>query len=222
MKTHSEEYKFSCKFCNATFINRNVMVTHQRTCTFSTDETRNGSSPNSTSTSGFQNSGNGSLQITPVFVSNTSPTSSGPPPQKRVKLVLSGLKLKSFIASKDAEMNNGISSNALPTQPLPMTVLPDFAAITGSGNNNNKFVVSSTAAPYQLASVSGNGNNDSSADESVGSSNSSSVVKTVVRKRAPVFPFEPEDHYVPDNNSNNIISKHDIHPPPTSVIILIF
>ena len=39
VKTHSEEYKFNCKFCNASFINRNVMVTHQRTCPFSTDET---------------------------------------------------------------------------------------------------------------------------------------------------------------------------------------
>ena len=150
-------------------------------------------------------------------MSNTSsPTSSSgtaPPPQKRVKLILSGLKLKTFIASKDAE-NNGISSNALPTQPLPITVLPDFAAI--NGNNNNKNVVYSTAPPYQLASVSGcSAGNDSSADESIGS-NGNSVLKTVVRKRAPVFPFEPEDHYVPDNNSNNIISKHDIHPPPTS------
>ena len=199
------------------------MVTHQRTCAFSTDETsNNGSSQNSTSTggAGIQNtSGSGSLQITPVFVSNTSPTTSSSgtasaPPQKRVKLILSGLKLKTFIASKDAE-NNGISSNALPTQPLPITVLPDFAAI--NGNNNNKNVVYSTAPPYQLASVSGcSAGNDSSADESVGSNGGNSVLKTVVRKRAPVFPFEPEDHYVPDNNSNNIISKHDIHPPPTS------
>ena len=30
------------------------------------------------------------------------------------------------------------------------------------------------------------------------------VVKQVVRKRAPIFPFEPEDHYIPDNTSNNI------------------
>ncbi len=27
------------------------------------------------------------------------------------------------------------------------------------------------------------------------------------RKRAPVFPFEPEDHYIPDNNSNNVINR---------------
>ena len=43
------------------------------------------------------------------------------------------------------------------------------------------------------------------------------VVKQVVRKRAPIFPFEPEDHYVPDNNSNNIISKMEIEPAPTAV-----
>ena len=43
------------------------------------------------------------------------------------------------------------------------------------------------------------------------------MVKQVVRKRAPIFPFEPEDHYVPDNNSNNIISKMEIEPAPTAV-----
>ena len=48
-------------------------------------------------------------------------------------------------------------------------------------------------------------------------SSGSAVVKQVVRKRAPIFPFEPEDHYVPDNNSNNIISKTEIEPAPTAV-----
>ena len=43
------------------------------------------------------------------------------------------------------------------------------------------------------------------------------VVKEVVRKRAPIFPFEPEDHYIPDNNSNNIIPKEEIVPPPTTI-----
>jgi hypothetical protein len=28
--------------------------------------------------------------------------------------------------------------------------------------------------------------------------------------------FQPEDHYVPDNNSNNVIDKKDITPPPTA------
>lgn len=31
-KSHTEEYKFNCKFCNEAFMNRNVMVTHQRDC----------------------------------------------------------------------------------------------------------------------------------------------------------------------------------------------
>ena len=43
------------------------------------------------------------------------------------------------------------------------------------------------------------------------------VVKQIVRKRAPIFPFEPEDHYIPDNNSNNIIPKEEIVPPPTNI-----
>ena len=43
------------------------------------------------------------------------------------------------------------------------------------------------------------------------------VVKQVVRKRAPIFPFEPEDHYIPDNNSNNIIPKEEIVPAPTAI-----
>ena len=34
-----------------------------------------------------------------------------------------------------------------------------------------------------------------------------SEIKASIRKRAPVFPFEPEDHYVPDNNSNNVMSR---------------
>ena len=40
-------------------------------------------------------------------------------------------------------------------------------------------------------------------------------IKPVVRKRAPIFPFEASDHYVPDNNSNNVINKHAINPPPS-------
>ena len=47
--------------------------------------------------------------------------------------------------------------------------------------------------------------------------NESGVVKQIVRKRAPIFPFEPEDHYIPDNNSNNIIPKEEIVPPPTNI-----
>ena len=54
-------------------------------------------------------------------------------------------------------------------------------------------------------------------DEPSTSPTSSNVVKQVVRKRAPIFPFEPEDHYVPDNNSNNIISKTEIEPAPTAI-----
>ena len=30
-----------------------------------------------------------------------------------------------------------------------------------------------------------------------------------------IFPFEAADHYVPDNNSNNVINKHAINPPPS-------
>ena len=40
-------------------------------------------------------------------------------------------------------------------------------------------------------------------------------IKPVVRKRAPIFPFEASDHYVPDNNSNNVINKLAINPPPS-------
>merc|ERR1712062_203700 len=40
-------------------------------------------------------------------------------------------------------------------------------------------------------------------------------IKPVVRKRAPIFPFEASDHYVPDNNSNNVINKYAINPPPS-------
>lgn len=40
-------------------------------------------------------------------------------------------------------------------------------------------------------------------------------IKPVVRKRAPIFPFEAADHYVPDNNSNNVINKYAINPPPS-------
>ena len=47
------------------------------------------------------------------------------------------------------------------------------------------------------------------------SNDSFSGIKPVVRKRAPIFPFEAEDHYVPDNNSNNVINKLAINPPPS-------
>merc|ERR1712012_1481048 len=51
----------------------------------------------------------------------------------------------------------------------------------------------------------------------VSNNNDPNVVKQVVRKRAPIFPFEPEDHYIPDNNSNNIIPKEEIVPAPTNI-----
>ena len=53
-------------------------------------------------------------------------------------------------------------------------------------------------------------------DEQLNDSSTGGSIKPVVRKRAPIFPFEAEDHYVPDNNSNNVINKLAINPPPSA------
>ena len=200
MKTHSEEYKFNCKFCNASFINRNVMVTHQRTCPFSTDET-NGSSQELSG--GVHSSGptpTGSLQITPVLKTSSNGTS---PPEKRMKVVLSGLKLKTFIENQTNGNSKPLSGFTSATvEPPQITVLP----VMTSGNSNL-----SSAASECIS-----GDSDDSSSGSLHKAGGGGMMKQVVRKRAPIFPFEPEDHYVPDNNSNNIIPKSDIEPPPTS------
>ena len=64
-----------------------------------------------------------------------------------------------------------------------------------AGSNNNNF---SAESPISISEFS---------DEDSIAGNGNLAIKQVVRKRAPIFPFEPEDHYVPDNNSNNIIPK---------------
>ena len=197
VKSHSEEYKFQCKFCNASFINRNVMVSHQKDCEFSTDspkETQEDISAQITKRPG--------LQITPVItpVSNHSPQNqlnlspNDPPAAKRMKIVLNGESLKEFVmARKDEQMT---------LDPPQMTVLPFQRAAVFQNNNNNN---------------SGHQPNTAATADSPDNNYASGVIKHVVRKRAPIFPFEPEDHYVPDNNSNNIISKNDISPSPTTI-----
>ena len=91
---------------------------------------------------------------------------------------------KTLISAKDEESGqNG--------EPPQITVLPVMAA----GSNNNNF---SAESPISISEFS---------DEDSIAGNGNLAIKQVVRKRAPIFPFEPEDHYVPDNNSNNIIPK---------------
>lgn len=98
---------------------------------------------------------------------------------------------------------------------------PKKLRIVLNGESLKEFVMSkndseTSSTPTQLTVVpviAQHQNNNNQLTEA----GQNAVVKQVVRKRAPIFPFEPEDHYVPDNNSNNIIPKNDINPPPTAV-----
>ena len=74
------------------------MVTHQRTCTFSTDNQNEGIKKSS-------------LEITPVIIDSQQtplpppgPQVGGPPPEKKLKIVLNGEDLKDFVKAKDNEM----------------------------------------------------------------------------------------------------------------------
>ena len=69
VKTHSDEYKFNCRFCNAQFMNRNSWQTHQKNCTVS------GQSSNGVTTVTTQQP-----QL-PKIVQNA-----GPPPTKSIIL----------------------------------------------------------------------------------------------------------------------------------------
>lgn len=149
------------------------MVSHQRSCAFSTDSPTNKDEIEVTGSVKRP-----SLEITPV----------GHQPEKKMKIVLNGESLKEFVMSKQ-EIK--IEDDVIQEKTSSLTVMP-----------------------VQIHNIN---NNSPSPSPPATTANGGPVVKQVVRKRAPIFPFEPEDHYVPDNNSNNIICKNEIEPPPTAM-----
>ena len=86
VKTHTEEYKFSCKFCGSAFINRNVMVSHQKSCSLNSEATGLPTQP---------------ISVQPQQI---SPSLGSPPPEKRFKVVLNSDEIKNLIRAKDEEI----------------------------------------------------------------------------------------------------------------------
>ena len=188
VKTHSEEYKFNCKFCNNAFMNRNVMVSHQKTCHLNSEATM----PLSTSTT--------SPTTLNVVLSPTD-VSLQPPPEKRSKLVLNSDEIKNLIMAKDeeirkqeeanrnrisAELAAKISTVPVPTS-VPMVTIPTSILMQEQPDIKHESIDADV-----------NDDDDDMYDDDVDDEEGVDPLenslkpnlKPVVRKRAPVFPFE--------------------------------
>ena len=160
-------------------------------------------------------------------------------PAKRpyFKVVLNSEEIKSLIDAKDEEIKKQeaavkqavqnqqrstinqakkrrLSSghaNAITQSPLVIV----SAATSTTLNVNPTVSLDNDEDDDDIAEIEMQDSSNRSSKESEEDNGSFNSIKPVVRKRAPIFPFEASDHYVPDNNSNNVINKHAINPPPS-------
>ena len=222
IKTHSEEYKFNCKYCNAAFMNRNVMVSHQKACSKAVQL------PAATMVQ----------QLTTIGANNTVVISESGITGKRpyFKVVLNSEEIKSLIDAKDEEIKLQEAAVKQAVQNQQTSTINNTKkrrlSVPANEITQSPIVIVSAATSTTLnvnPTVTGNDEDDDIAevdiddspivghgvDEENEGNGSCTSIKPVVRKRAPIFPFEASDHYVPDNNSNNVINKHAINPPPS-------
>ena len=210
-------------------MNRNVMVSHQKACVKAIQI------PAAATTVHQLNNmvgGNNTVVISDSGLNNKRPY---------FKVVLNSEEIKSLIDAKDKEIkkqeaavkqvvqnNQQMSSDAkkprLSKDSSSSTDISDSPVVIVSEATTTTLNVNPTVSTnddieddddiseveIQESSSIENGR----ASETEGSLTIGSI-KPVVRKRAPIFPFEASDHYVPDNNSNNVINKHAINPPPS-------
>ena len=213
-------------------MNRNVMVSHQKACI----KAAQNSSTEASSSSLLQQLGTVSATNNQtVLLSSGNQTINNKRPY--FKVVLNSDEIKSLIDAKDQEIkiqeaavkqvvqnSHHIASEAKKPKLSSTNNISDSAAMvivseaTTTTLNVNPTVNANSAQDDDIAEVevqqpikrkSSEGNMESEASATLGG------IKPVVRKRAPIFPFEASDHYVPDNNSNNVINKYAINPPPS-------
>ena len=208
------------------------MVSHQKACI----KAAQNSSPEVSSSSLLQQLGTvGATNNQTVLLSSGNQTINNKRPY--FKVVLNSDEIKSLIDAKDQEIkiqeaavkqvvqnNHQIASEAKKQKLSSTNNTSDSAAMvivseaTTTTLNVNPTVNANSVQDDDIAEVevqqpikrkSSEGSIESEASATLGG------IKPVVRKRAPIFPFEASDHYVPDNNSNNVINKYAINPPPS-------
>ena len=181
MKTHSEEYKFNCKYCSSAFMNRNVMVSHQKTCHL-----------NSESVAGSV------TLVQPQPVPVVSNLIIQPPPEKRFKVVLNSDEIKNLIRAKDEEIRKQEEANRnrmkLVTPPM-VTIPASVLAAQDSPDIKDEPMEDDDAGGGDTFDEDDDDMDDVD-DEGVDPLEQSlkPIVKPVVRKRAPVFPFEVQKY----------------------------
>jgi hypothetical protein len=182
VKTHSEEYKFNCKFCNSAFMNRNVMVSHQKTCYLNKDS----------AVTSMPLSIPGVVQPAPLTAADS--LAFQPPPEKRFKVVLNSDEIKNLIRAKDEEIRQQEEANrsrmALLAKPSPMVTIPTSVLMQEEPDIKHEPI----DAAGQLIDDDDDDDNDDDDEEEEGvdplDESLKPNVKPVVRKRPPVFPFE--------------------------------
>ena len=146
------------------------------------------------------------------------------------KVVLNSDEIKSLIDAKDEEIKQQEQAVKQAVQTQQLACITDTKRQKVGNDVTQSPIVIVSAATSTTLNVNPTVTNDE--DDDIAevevddysklingsrreSNDSFSGIKPVVRKRAPIFPFEAEDHYVPDNNSNNVINKLAINPPPS-------
>jgi hypothetical protein len=209
-------------------MNRNVMVSHQKACVNAIQIPAG-----ATTVQQLNNmvGGNNTVVISNSGLNNKRPY---------FKVVLNSDEIKSLIDAKDQEikiqeaavkhvvennqqMSNDakkprLSNDSSSSTDSPVVIVSE--ATTTTLNVNPTFTTNDDDDDYDDDDIS-----EVEIQEDFNMENGQSMenegamamgsIKPVVRKRAPIFPFEASDHYVPDNNSNNVINKHAINPPPS-------
>ena len=214
-------------------MNRNVMVSHQKACVKSAQQL-----PTTSMGQPVLGAVGGSNTNT-VFISDAGRNNKRP----LFKVVLNSEEIKSLIDAKDQEIKKQEAAVKQVVENQQQTQKTNNAKklrLSTSESQSPVVVVSEATTTTLNVNPTITGNNDEDMDDDeddditevdiqqapsetnengipkeIDGSISVGGIKPVVRKRAPIFPFEAADHYVPDNNSNNVINKYAINPPPS-------
>ena len=213
-------------------MNRNVMVSHQKACV----KAAQNSSTDGVSSSLVQQLAtvSGANNQTVLLSAGNQPINNKRP---YFKVVLNSEEIKSLIDAKDQEIKiqeDAVKKAVQNNHQMSSEAKKPKLSSTPNSNEQAAMVIVSEATTTTLnvnPTVTCNSEQDDDiaeveiqqpikrkSSEGIDESESSSTregIKPVVRKRAPIFPFEASDHYVPDNNSNNVINKYAINPPPS-------
>lgn len=202
-------------------MNRNVMVSHQKTCHLN----------NETTTTTLTTS----LPMTPTptlnVVLSTTDISLQPPPEKRSKLVLNSDEIKNLIMAKDEEIRkqeeanrNRISAELaakISSMPVPMPALTSTSSVPMVTIPTSILMQEQPDIKHEPIDAEVNDDDDEDLDddeEDLDDDDEEGVdplenslkpnLKPVVRKRAPVFPFEVNSPFLSVSDHLSIRHQH--------------